>query len=116
MARSARSEMRRSVAALQRLCCLGLGSGAFMPALTPLLHQIIPSSNRQFLQAGSDFHPEHGYFDGPCIEGVSLYLSEFYNERDKDIYMTFPEAMRTRFAAPVVSFQRLRKGVERAVL
>jgi DNA-binding CsgD family transcriptional regulator len=116
MARSSTSEIRRAIGEMQRLCCLGLDAGSFMSALMPVLQKIVPTSNRYLFRAGCDLQLANAYFEGPCIGCVQLYLSEFYDMREKDAYVTFPEAMRTRFGGAVTDMKCLKKVDDRRLL
>jgi DNA-binding CsgD family transcriptional regulator len=98
MALSQSAETRRAVGRIQRLCCLGLGGQRLMPALMSAVNQLVPASNRQFYWADLRMEIANCYIEGPGLDYLSLYLSEFSGgRREREVRLTFPEMMRTRF-------------------
>ena len=102
MALSQGAETRRAVARVQRLCCLGLGGQQLMPALMAALNEIVPASNRQFYWADLAMEIGNCYVEGPRVEVLPIFLSEFSGgHRELEVRMTFPEVMRTRYPSAV---------------
>lgn len=97
LARSSGAEIRRAIGRIQRLCCLGLGGQALMPALMTALQEMVPASNRQFYWPDLRMEIANCYLEGPGADFLALYLGEFYHGRERDVRMTFPEIMRTRY-------------------
>lgn len=97
MAHSPRARLRRAIARFQRICCHGLGGKAFMPGLFSALQDIIPASNRQFYFASPQLEIADCYLEGPSVALLPVYLSEFYNRRERDVRRTFAAIMRTKY-------------------
>jgi len=95
---------KRTIAALRRLCCLGLGGQIAVPALLSELHALIPSTNNHFVWAGPDLEIANIYGEGDFLQSMPLYLSEFVNKRELDIISTFSEGMRRKRKSAVMTF------------
>ncbi|MCI0468189.1 MAG: helix-turn-helix transcriptional regulator [Beijerinckiaceae bacterium] len=96
--------VKRKLAAIRRLCCLGLGGQIAVPALLSELHALIPSANNYFMWAGPDLEMSNFYGEGAILQSVPLYLSEFVNNRELDVTYTFPEIMRRNRKSEVMTF------------
>jgi DNA-binding CsgD family transcriptional regulator len=102
MALSQSAETRKAIGRVQRLCCLGLGGQHLMPALIAALNQIVPSSTRQFYWADLRLEITNCYVEMSRIEFLPIYLTEFYGRHiEREVRLTFPEMMRTRFPTAV---------------
>ena len=80
---------------LKPLCCLGLGGEAIMPALLKELHALIPSYCNTFFWA--DEHQELSNIYDECPDSTEvgpLYVKEFYNCREREVYRGFSQTMR----------------------
>ena len=98
MALSQSAQARQAIGTIQRLCCLGLGGQGLMPALMAALNEIVPASNGQFYWANLNMEVANCYIDGPCLDLLPLYLSEFCGTRkEHEVRMTFAEMMRAPF-------------------
>ena len=96
MARKQDSTHRaRTVAQIKQLCCLGLGPHAVAPSLTRLLLHMIPahSSTVFFCDGGGELI--NIYDENPAlIEVGPIYVNEFHNRRETDVWIGFKETFR----------------------
>jgi DNA-binding CsgD family transcriptional regulator len=93
------------MARLQTLCCLGLGGNLAIPAALAELHGLIGSGGNEFYWADAKGEMSNVYMEAANFAAVSsLYFQQFHNRRDRDTRLSFAEAMRTSFAAPVDDF------------
>lgn len=95
---------KRAIAAMRRLCCLGLGGEIAMPAPLGELHALIPSTNNQFMWAGSGQELTNFYGEGDLLQSMPLYFSEFHNRRERDVIWSFPEVMRRNRKSEVMTY------------
>lgn len=77
-----------------------------MPALMSELNQLIASSTRDFFWAGPGLEISNIYFEGPGIDLVPHYLSEFHNARERDSLLSFSEAMVRYRGSPAGDFMQ----------
>jgi DNA-binding CsgD family transcriptional regulator len=62
------------------------------------LNEIVPASNGQFYWANLNLEVANCYMDGPCLDLVPLYLSEFCGTRkEHEVRLSFAEMMRAPF-------------------
>jgi len=84
----------RVEARIQQLCCLGLGGQAIMPALLQELHHLISSYSNAFFWAENDQF-SNLYDENPVFPQIApVYMSEFYNRRESEIFTSFTQSMR----------------------
>ncbi|MBA2490263.1 MAG: hypothetical protein H0V34_00665 [Gammaproteobacteria bacterium] len=84
----------RAEARIQQLCCLGLGGRMLMPALLEELHHLIPSYSNAFFWTENDQFSTL-YDENPVFpQLVPVYMSEFYNRREREVFPTFTQSMR----------------------
>jgi DNA-binding CsgD family transcriptional regulator len=97
---------KKALAAIRRLSCLGLGGEIAVPAILGELHALIPSYSNQFYWAGSNQELLNFYDESDALLPiVPLYLSEFYNRREKDVVFTFAETMRRSRRSTVMRYR-----------
>jgi DNA-binding CsgD family transcriptional regulator len=105
---------KRRIAAIRRLCCLGLGGQIAMPALLSELHALIPSTNNHFMWAGPNLELANFYGEGDLVQSIPLYFSEYFNRRERDVIWSFSEVMRrTRQCAVMTYHERALKVDQR---
>lgn len=76
------------------MCCLGLDSAALMPSLLRELHAFIPSCGNSFFWCDARGGLASIYDETPESRDIGpLYLAEFYNRRERELYPGFTEAM-----------------------
>lgn len=96
---------KRMIARIQRLCCLGLGDQIAIPQLLRDLHGLVPSHSNTFFWAGPNQELANMFSDAPIMaELAPLCLQEFHNNREREVMLTFTEAMRTNYASPAGNF------------
>ncbi|MBA2408536.1 MAG: helix-turn-helix transcriptional regulator [Gammaproteobacteria bacterium] len=84
----------RAEARIQQLCCLGLGGRMLMPALLEELHHLIPSYSNVFFWTENDQF-SNLYDENPIFpQIVPVYISEFYNRREREVFLSFTQSMR----------------------
>ncbi|MBA2410215.1 MAG: helix-turn-helix transcriptional regulator [Gammaproteobacteria bacterium] len=89
------ASLRRAEKYIQQLCCLGLDGQILIPALLEKLHDVIPSYGNAFFWTDANFKFRNLYDENPIFPQVaSVYASEFYNNREREIFNTFSESMR----------------------
>jgi DNA-binding CsgD family transcriptional regulator len=102
---SRRLQPHRVIARIQRLCCLGLGSQAIMPALLKEIADLTPSSSREFDWAGPNYELVNCYSDSPNVADVlPVYFAQYHNLRERDYRVTFDQVMATPYDAAVDDF------------
>jgi DNA-binding CsgD family transcriptional regulator len=112
-ASTSRSE-RRAIASIRRLLSLGLGDKVIVPDLLRELHALIPSYSNQFFWAGPNQELVNIYDEGDTfLPLVPLYLSEFYNTRERDVAWTFAETMRRSPNSMVMLYRERTMKVDR---
>ena len=80
---------------IQQLCCLGLGGQAIMPTLFKELHALVPSHDGIFFWADENYQVSNICFESSLhIDIAPLYLSEFYNKRESEVFPRFSEIIR----------------------
>ena len=86
------------MAQIRQLCCLGLGREAAAPALVRLLLRLIPGFSASLFFSDENGELVNIYDENPALTEVGpLYVSEFYNGRDSDKYLSFTELFRRGF-------------------
>jgi len=104
--RTKRETPRRVVARVQRLCCLGLGSQAIMPALLTEIDALAPAFSRVFNWAGPQGELAHVYTDTPAAPSVlPVYFDEFHLRKERQVTLTFADTMRTQYPTAVADFR-----------
>jgi DNA-binding CsgD family transcriptional regulator len=97
---------KKALASIRRLSCLGLGGQIAVPAILSELHALIPSHSNQFYWAGPHQELANMYDEGDVLlPAVPLYLSEFYNKREKEVVFTFAETMRRTRRSAVMRYR-----------
>ena len=86
MSRTEERRHKRSVARIQRLCCLGLGGEAIAPELMRELDTLVPSHLGHIRWFGRDMELEkvYGAFAWPA-DVHELYVQEFHNKRGPEV-------------------------------
>ncbi|MCI0600175.1 MAG: helix-turn-helix transcriptional regulator [Beijerinckiaceae bacterium] len=97
--------VKRKLAAIRRLCCLGLGGQIAVPALLSELHALIPSANNHFMWAGSGEEMANFYGEGDLMQSMPFYFSDFHNKREREVIWTFSEVMRRSGKSEVMDFE-----------
>ncbi|MDQ6867222.1 MAG: helix-turn-helix transcriptional regulator [Pseudomonadota bacterium] len=101
------------MAAMRRLCCLGLGGEIAVPALLNELHALIPSTDNHFMWAGPGQEMANFYGEGDLMQSMPLYFSEFHNKRERDVIITFSDVMRRSRKSEVMTFHESALKVDR---
>jgi len=100
---------------IQQLCCLGLGGQAIMPTLLKELHALVPSHDNMFSWVDENYQVSNMCFESPThVEVAPIYLSEFYNKRESEVYLTFPAVMKLQHG--VENWERWLKVDKRSFL
>lgn len=116
MPRSRQAEMRRAISRLQRLCCLGVGGQALMPALFSALRDIIPSSHQHFLWCDGNGNLTNYYLEGEFAWLVPLYLAEYYDRGEREVIDTLPDLMAASYPTHAGDLWERLLRVDRQVL
>lgn len=97
MQRTRPEAVRRAVARIRQLSCLGLGGEAVVPEVLRELHGLVPSGSNIFAWAGTAGEISNVYTEHPgWVHMGPLYFSEFYERREREVILTFSESMRLR--------------------
>lgn len=112
---SVSASTKRAIAAMRRLCCLGLGGEIAMPALLSELHALIPSTNNHFMWAGPDLELANVYGERDLMQSLPLYFSEFLNKRERDVIYSFSEVMRRNRKSEVMTFHERALKVDQRI-
>jgi len=104
-----RTALRREIGKVQRLCCLGLGGQMLIPALIRELQAILPCYNANFWWGGPHQGISNVYVAIGNPEPISIYYEEFYQRRERDVWLTFAEGMRTLYPTAGDLYQRILK-------
>src|SRR5215210_4047948 len=81
-------------ARIKQLCCLGLGGEAVIPAVLREMHELIPSHSNMFFWVEND-ELRNVYDENPDAAQIApLYVQEFYNRKELEVFRSFPDAMR----------------------
>jgi DNA-binding CsgD family transcriptional regulator len=82
----------RTVRQIKQLCCLGLGAQAIAPPLTRLLLRIIPGHSASVFFSDETGELMNIYDENPAlIEVGPIYVNEFHNRRETDVWIGFKE-------------------------
>ena len=101
MERTRPDSIRRAVARIRQLSCLGLGGEAAVPELLRELHGLVPAGSNIFAWAGAAGEISNVYTEHPgWVHMGPLYFAEFYERREREVILTFRELMRR--AGPAV--------------
>jgi DNA-binding CsgD family transcriptional regulator len=101
MQRTRPDSIRRAVARIRQLSCLGLGGEAAVPELLRELHGLVPAGSNIFAWAGAAGEISNVYTEHPgWVHMGPLYFAEFYERRERVVILTFRESMRR--AGPAV--------------
>lgn len=89
------TSVARAETRIRQLCCLGLGGHAVMPALLEELHDLIPSDSNAFFWTNQNLEFSNLYDENPVFpQIVPVYMSEFYNRRETEVFPSFTQSMR----------------------
>jgi DNA-binding CsgD family transcriptional regulator len=94
MSRPSGFSAKRTIARFQRLCCLGISGELLMPLLLREIEGLVPSLSSMFLWAGPQQELVNMYATGPAAALLPTYLTEYHNQREREILLTFTEVMR----------------------
>jgi DNA-binding CsgD family transcriptional regulator len=87
----------RMEARIKQLCCLGLGGEAVIPAVLREVHELIPSHSNMFFWVEND-ELSNVYDENPDAAQITpLYVQEFYNRKEREVFRSFPDAMRHEY-------------------
>jgi DNA-binding CsgD family transcriptional regulator len=95
---------KRTIAHFQRLCCLGISGEMLIPMLLREIEGLVPSQNGMFLWAGPHQQLINIYATGPAAALLPVYLTEYHNQRERQLLLTFTEAMRADWPGEAVDF------------
>jgi DNA-binding CsgD family transcriptional regulator len=104
MSTATRHSPKRTIARIQRLCCLGIGGEMLISSLLREVDDLVPSRNGMFLWAGPRQELINIYATGPAATLLPIYLTEYHNQRERDLLMTFTEAMRADWPSEAGDF------------
>jgi DNA-binding CsgD family transcriptional regulator len=97
MQRTRPDSVRRAVARIRQLSCLGLGGEAAVPEMLRELHGLVPAGSNIFAWAGAAGEISNVYTEHPgWVHMGPLYFAEFYERREREVILTFSESMRLR--------------------
>ena len=97
MQRTRPDSVRRAVARIRQLSCLGLGGEAAVPEMLRELHGLVPAGSNIFAWAGAAGEITNVYTEHPgWVHMGPLYFAEFYERREREVILTFSESMRLR--------------------
>jgi DNA-binding CsgD family transcriptional regulator len=97
MQRTRPDSVRRAVARIRQLSCLGLGGEAAVPEILRELHGLVPAGSNIFAWAGAGGEISNVYTEHPgWVHMGPLYFAEFYERREREVILTFSESMRLR--------------------
>lgn len=97
MQRTRPDSVRRAVARIRQLSCLGLGGEAVVPEVLQELNGLVPAGSNIFAWAGAGGEIRNVYTEHPgWLHMGPLYFAEFYERREREVILTFSESMRLR--------------------
>ena len=97
MQRTRPDSVRRAVARIRQLSCLGLEGEAVMPEMLRALHGLVPTGSNIFVWANAAGEISNVYPENPEWARLGpLYFAEFYERREREVILTFSESMRLR--------------------
>jgi DNA-binding CsgD family transcriptional regulator len=97
MQRTRPDSVRRAVARIRQLSCLGLGGEAAVPEILRELHGLVPAGSNIFSWAGAGGEISNVYTEHPgWVHMGPLYFAKFYERREREVILTFSESMRLR--------------------
>lgn len=97
MQRTRPDSVRRAVARIRQLSCLGLGGEAVVPEMLRELHGLVPAGSNIFAWAGAAGEISNVYTEHPgWVHMAPVYFAEFYERREREVILTFSESMRIR--------------------
>jgi hypothetical protein len=95
MQRTRPDSIRRAVARIRQLSCLGLGGEAAVPELLRELHGLVPAGSNIFAWAGAAGEISNVYTEHPgWVHMGPLYFAEFYERREREPYVPRIDAPR----------------------
>jgi len=81
------SHTRKAESTIQQLCCLGLSDQVAIPAVLREIHQFVPSYANTFFWCDENGDFTNLYDERPeAADIVPLYLGEFYNQRELEVF------------------------------
>jgi DNA-binding transcriptional LysR family regulator len=95
---------KRTIAHFQRLCCMGIRGEMLIPLLLREIEGLVPSQNGTFFWAGPHQELVNMCATGPAAALLPMYLSEFHNHPEREVLLTFTEAMRADWPSEAVDF------------
>jgi hypothetical protein len=104
MSRPIRLPAKQTIARFQRLCCLGISGEMLISLLLREIEGLVPSQNSMFLWAGPHQELINIYATGPAAALLPVYLTEYHNQRERKLLLTFTEAMRANWPSEAVDF------------
>src|SRR3984893_2391436 len=109
--------VRRAVARIRQLSCLGLGGEAAVPEILRELHGLVSDGSHIFAWAGAGGEISNVYTEHPgWVHMGPLYFAEFYERREREVILTFSESMRLRDGPAVRHVDSFLKGWGRGFL
>jgi len=117
MQRTRPDSVRRAVARIRQLSCLGLGGEAVMPEMLRELHGLVPSHSNAFSWADAAGGISNSYAEHPGWADIGpLYFAEFYERREREAIFTFREVMHLRSGRSIWNFDSFLKAERREFL
>ena len=98
MQRTRPDSVRRAVARIRQLSCLGLGGEAAVPEILRELHGLVPAGSNIFCVGRRGWRNYHRVIPSTpgWVHMGPLYFAEFYERREREVILTFSESMRLR--------------------
>ena len=110
------ASVKRAIARIRQLSCLGLDGQLVMPHILRELHALVPSHANDFMWADTVGEISNAYSEHPDIAGlVPLFFAEFHGSREEEVCVSFREAMRRANGPAVQDFCERYVRVERRV-